>query len=85
MSTMACVVDATTVSTSPALCVVKSFTAMIITRPTRTYVTAVERPSVQRLPMSCGVEIEDLAGSWSGEETEISRLQKLLKYARKLK
>ena len=30
-------------------------------------------------------KIEDLAGSWSGEETEISRLQKLLKYARKLK
>jgi hypothetical protein len=30
-------------------------------------------------------EIEDLAGSWSGDDTEISKLQKLLKYARKLK
>ena len=29
--------------------------------------------------------IEDLVGSWSGEDTEITRLQKLLKYAKKLK
>ena len=30
-------------------------------------------------------EIEDLAGSWSGEPDENYKLQKLLKYARKLK
>ena len=30
-------------------------------------------------------EIEDLAGSWLGEATEISKLQKLLAYAKKLK
>jgi len=30
-------------------------------------------------------EIEDLAGSWSGEDDGISKLQKLLKYAKKLK
>jgi hypothetical protein len=28
--------------------------------------------------------IEDLAGSWGGEESEISNLRKLLAYARKL-
>jgi len=30
-------------------------------------------------------EIEDHAGSWSGEDSEITRLQKLLAYARQLK
>jgi len=30
-------------------------------------------------------EIEDLAGTWSGEETEITNLKKLLAYAKKLK
>jgi hypothetical protein len=30
-------------------------------------------------------ELEDLAGSWSGEEYEISRLRKLLAYAKRLK
>jgi len=30
-------------------------------------------------------EIEDLAGSWSGEDYEITRLWKLLAYATKLK